>query len=132
MFTLGFSFFCGTFLQRLNAEMYEDIKKAGFHMSFGQFHDMMSARFMVEGVIWLFLLASIGCSLYFLREIVSAFGRLTPCRKLTKLLRRVFLWTPKIISRQFRDFDMPMWAKRARNLVTEFCLCFNVILFPSC
>jgi hypothetical protein len=112
--------------------MYEDIKKAGFPMSFGQFHDM-SPRFMVEGLVWLFLLASIGCSLYFLREIGSAFARLTPFRKLAKLLGRAFLWTPKMIWRQFGDFDTPTWTKGAGNLVTKFCPYFKaVILFPSC
>jgi hypothetical protein len=85
--------------------------------------------FMVEGVVSLFLLASIGWSLYFLREIVSAFGGLTPFRKLTKLLCHAFLWTTKTISSQFGDFNTPAWAERALSYVTRFCLCFNAVIW---
>jgi len=68
----------------------------------------------------------------FLREIVLAFGRLTPFRKLNRLLRHAFLWTTKTILRQFGDFNTPMWAERALSLVTRICPCFKaVIWFPA-
>ena len=130
-FTVGFSFFCSGFLHQLNTDIYEVIKKEEFPTSFGQFHDV-SPVFMLEGVVSLFLLASIRCSFYFLQEIISAFGRLTLFRKLTKLLRHAFLWTPKTISRQFGDFNTPTWAERALSLVTQFCQCFKAVFwFPA-
>jgi len=122
-FTVGFSFLCSGFLYRLNTDIYEVMKEEGFPTSFGQLHDI-SPIFMIEGVVLPFLLASIGCSLYFLREIISAFGSLSPLRKLTKLLHHAFLWIPKTISRQFGDFKTPAWAKRALSLVTRICACF--------
>jgi hypothetical protein len=97
-FTVGFSFFCSGFWHQLNTDIYEVIKQEGFPTSFGQFQ-YITAMFMLEGMVSLSLLASIGWSLYFLREIVSAFGRLAPFRKLAKLLHRAFLWIPKTISR---------------------------------
>ena len=106
--------------------------KEGFPTSFRQFYDNVILWLMVESVILLYLLANIGCSLYFLREIVSAFGRLTPFRKLTKLLRLAFLWIPKTTSRQFDDFNVPAWAERAFSLVTKFCPCFKALSwFPA-
>jgi hypothetical protein len=130
-FTVGFCWICSVAVHQLNTKIYEDIKKEGFPTSFGQFHDI-SPMFMLEGMVSLCLLVNIGYSLYFLREIVSAFGRLTPFRKLAKLLRRAFLWTPKTISRQFGDFNTPTWAERALSVVTQFCQCFKtVIWFPA-
>ena len=131
-FSLGLSLIWTVLLQQLNTTIYDDVKQEGFPTSFSQLHDM-SMMLVTEVSIWLFLLPNIGYSLYFLREIVSAFGRLTPFLNLTKLLRRALLWTPKMISRQFGDFDMSTWAKQAGNLVTKMCPCFNaVILFASC
>jgi len=68
--------------------------------------------------VWIFFLATIGYLLYFLWEIVSAFGRLTPFRKLTKILRRAFLWIPRTVARRF---GAPKWAEGAVDLVTKFC-----------
>jgi hypothetical protein len=130
-FALGHSFLWNFVLQQLNIE-YEDTKQAGFPTSFNQFHEM-SKMFALKGLMWLYLLASIGFSLYFLREIGSAFGDLTPFRKLTKLLRHAFLWTTKLVSLRFGGFDMLTWAEEAGNLVTKFCLCFKAVsLFPPC
>ena len=126
-FTVGFSWICSVAVQQLNTKIYEDIKKEGFPTSFSQFHDI-SPMFMLEGMVSLCLLANIGYSLYFLREIVSAFGRLTPFRKLAKLLRRAFLWTPKTISRQFSDFNAPTWAERALGLAAQLCQCFKTVI----
>jgi len=129
-FTVWFSFFCSGLLHQLNTDIYEVIQKEGLPTSFGQIHEI-SQILMLEGIVSLYLLLSIGCSLYFLRKIVSAFGSLTPFRKLTKLLRRAILWIPKTISCQFGDFNTPAWAKRALSLVTQICPCFKaVIWFP--
>ena len=88
-FSLGLSLIWTVLLQQLNTTIYDDVKQEGFPTSFSQLHDM-SMMLVTEVSIWLFLLPSIGYSLYFLREIVSAFGRLTPFLNLTKLLRRAF------------------------------------------
>ena len=126
--TVGFSLIGSTAFHHLNTGIHsEEIKKEGFLTSLGQFHDM-SPIFMTEAIVSLFVLANIGFSLYFLREIVSAFGRLTPFRKLTKLLRRAFLWIPKTILRQFGDFKTPAWAKRALSLLIRFCPCFKAVI----
>jgi hypothetical protein len=120
-FTVGFSFFCSGFWHQLNTDINEVIKQEGFPTSFGQFHDI-TPMFMLESMVSLCFLASIGCSLYFLRKIVSAFGQLAPFRKLAKLL------TPKTISRQFGDFNIPKWAKRSLSLVSQICQCFRTVI----
>ena len=113
--------------QQLNAEIYDYIKQEGFPTSFNQFHHT-NTKFGAQGVMLLFLLLSIGCSLYCLREIVLAFGRLTPFQKLTKLLRRAFLWTRATISRPFGGFEIPKWAERAGNFLVKICSCFKLLL----
>ncbi|KIM49829.1 hypothetical protein M413DRAFT_116606 [Hebeloma cylindrosporum] len=128
-FTVTFSSVSLKFLMRIHSGVYEDIKPEGASMSFTDFHDR-SMMFLGE-CIWLLPLAGIGYSLYFIREIVSAFGRLTPFRKLARLLRHAFLWIPKTISRQF---NTPTWAEAVLEPVHKFfrfvrCFIAHILFF---
>lgn len=91
----------------------------------------LSMRCMMDGVAYLGILVGAGLSLYFLREIISAFVQLSAFHRFTKLLRQVFLWISEPISRKFRDFDFetPMWVERTIRLVTKACPCFDPLPF---
>ncbi|KIM49831.1 hypothetical protein M413DRAFT_438947 [Hebeloma cylindrosporum] len=117
-FFVGFAYCWSLGLEDLTVEIYDDIKKTGFPISFTAIHDI-SMKVLVLGVVLTFFLGSIGYSLYFLWQIALTFGRLTPCRKLAKLLRRTFLWTPKTLSRPFRELRIPTWAKGTVKPVTK-------------
>jgi hypothetical protein len=121
-------------------EVYDGTKSVGPPTFFDGVHNM-SMRYMMDGVMWLGILMSIGISLYFLWEIISAFGQLNAFRKPLKLLRHAFLWTSKIISRPFSelDFSTPTWAKGTVDIIAKWCLylkllvllCANLILLDQ-
>jgi hypothetical protein len=77
---------------------------------------------------WLGLLVLIVGSLYCLWEIVLAFWRLKPFRKLAKLLPPAFLRTRTTISRPFGGFDVPTWAEGVGNLLFKFYLSFKLLI----
>lgn len=83
----------------------------------------MSLRYTLDGMMWVGILISIRISLYFLREIISAFEQLSVFRKLLKLLRHAFLWTSKIISRPSGelDFSTSTRAKGTVDVIAKFC-----------
>ena len=86
------------------------------------------------GMIWLGILTGIGFALYPLSEIVAAFWQLSAFRKPRKLLRRAFLWTSKIISRQFNqlDFSTPTWAEGTVEIIPKYCPCLKPLIFLLC
>ena len=53
---------------------------------------------MMVGVAYLGILVGVGFSLYFLREIISAFAQLSAVRKLYKSLHQAVLWISEPIS----------------------------------
>ena len=123
--------------------MHADTKQADIltPFSFSAFHDMiptfMLRRFvlllLLAGIRYsLFLLSSIGVSLYLLWETLSQLGLLPSFHKLTALLRHVFLWIPKTILRQFGDFNTPTWAEGTVDLATKFCPCLQLYSFVPC
>jgi len=104
-------------------EVYDGTKSVGPPTFFDEVHNM-SMRYMMDGVMWWATFVGIGISVYFLWEIISAFGQLNAFRKPLKLLRRAFLWTSKIMSRPFNelDFSTPTWAKGTVDIIAKFCL----------
>lgn len=103
-------------------EVYDGTKSVGPPTFFDEVHNM-SMRYMLDGVMWLGIFMGIGISLYFLWEIISAFGQLNAIRKPRKLLHYAFLRTSTFISRPFseHDFSTPAWAEGIVDVIVRFC-----------
>jgi len=84
---------------------------------------------MMDGVIWLGTFMGVGFSVYFLWEIISAFGQLDAFREPLKLLRHAFLWTFEFMSRPFNelDFNTPTWTKGIVDIFAKFCLYLKLL-----
>ena len=108
-------------------EIYDGTKREDPPTFFAEAHNM-SMRCMMDGMAYLGILVGVGFSLYFVREIFSAFAQLSASRKLAKLLRQAFLWISEPISRKFA-FDTPVWVEGTIRLFTKSCPCFNLLRF---
>lgn len=73
-------------------EVYDGTKPVCHPSFFDGVHNM-SMKYMMDGVIWLGILRVISYE--------KLFRQLSAIRKPVKILRHAFLWTSKIISRQF-------------------------------
>lgn len=122
---------------RKKVYMYDGLMNKGYpleeHPASFQTHIAGRNIKLPKGVVWLGFLMSIGISLYFLWEIISAFGRLNAFSKPLKLLHHAFLWTSKIISRPFSelDFSTPTWAQGTVDVIAKFCP-YLKFCFASC
>ena len=116
----------GTWFWSFAFDAFEDIPRNGFPTSFNELIDV-NGTFLPLCIISLVFLGLIGGSLFFLREIVSAFTRLSPVRKLTELLHLAFVRIRTTISRPFSGFDMPTRAKAVGNFLFKLSLFFKLL-----
>jgi hypothetical protein len=110
-------------------EIYDGTKQKDPPTFLAEAHNI-SMRCFMDGVAYLGILVGVGFSLYFLREIISAFVQLSAFRKLAKLLRQAFLRISEPISRKFSEsaFETPMWVEGTIRLFTKSCPYFALLI----